>query len=466
MKKFREAASRKQQTLLPRSVEEYVPVEDLVRYIDSLVDELDLTEIEGKYSVLGRPAFSPRVMVKLLVYGKIRGLRSSRELSQACRENLKFIYITSGEQPDYRTISLFRQRFCKELAGILRQTIVIGLNAGVIDLKHVAIDGSLVRSFAGENSFKTPEQISKELEFLERSIKQDDEPSEEDDDDSGGGLPKQLQDSEKLKAKLKEALKKYKSYEGKPKRERPKKVSITDPDCRYMRKGPAYNGQAAVDESSRMVVAGFATSAVSDASQLTPVLKEISSNTAKNPEKITADAGYNARAGLAELEKRKIEGYVPQRENTSKGFPIESFTYDKNSDTYICPGGKALKFKGRNQDSLIYVAKSKDCKLCQLRSSCVRFSSSVVKRTLCVSVYNNLVKEMKKKTASDLGKKMARKRSSTIETLFAHLKYVRKLRRFIFRGMNMVDKMWKFELAVYNLEQIIRHQKVGLIEIT
>ena len=89
-------------------------------YVDNLVRELDLGAIEAEYSSEGRRGFSPEVMVNLLVYGKMRGIRSSRKLSEACRENLKFIYITSGEQPDFRTINRFRKRFCKELAEILQ----------------------------------------------------------------------------------------------------------------------------------------------------------------------------------------------------------------------------------------------------------------------------------------------------------------------------------------------------------
>ncbi len=54
MQKFRKPASRMQQTLLPRSVEEFVSVEDLVRYVDSLVEELDLSAIEERYSASGR----------------------------------------------------------------------------------------------------------------------------------------------------------------------------------------------------------------------------------------------------------------------------------------------------------------------------------------------------------------------------------------------------------------------------
>lgn len=86
-------------------------------------------------------------MVKLLVYGKIRGIRSSRKLAQAIRENLKFIYITSGEQPDFRTISLYRKKYSKELAGILHQTITVGLETGIIDLEHVAVDDTLIFCF-------------------------------------------------------------------------------------------------------------------------------------------------------------------------------------------------------------------------------------------------------------------------------------------------------------------------------
>ena len=302
MKKFREPESRSQQTLLPRSVEEFVPDDDIARYVYSLVDELDLSAIERCYSSEGRRGFSPQVMVKLMVYGKMRGTRSSRQLARACRENLKFIYITSGEQPDFRTISLFRKKFCKELAGILRQTITIGLESGVIDLEHVAVDGTLVKSFAGDNSYKTPEQIEKEIELLERSLADDikkDESSDDDDDNIDGALSKEYQDPLKLKAKLKEALGKHRTHDEQPRRDRPKKVSLTDPDCRYTRKGPAYNGQAAVDESSRMVVAGYATNAVADAAQLVPVIKESKVNTGRNPKRLTADAGYSARCVLA-----------------------------------------------------------------------------------------------------------------------------------------------------------------------
>ncbi len=159
MKSFRTGTNRNQLTMLPTSVEEYVPLDDLVRYVDMLVEEFDLREIENRFSPHGRPAYSPRLLVKILLYGKMRGIRSGRELSRACRENLRFIYLACNEKPDFRTINDFRKLHSAQLAGLLRQTIEIGLREGIIDLKQVCIDGTKLAASAGRRSFKSPEKL-------------------------------------------------------------------------------------------------------------------------------------------------------------------------------------------------------------------------------------------------------------------------------------------------------------------
>ena len=468
MRKFREPISRLQQTLLPRSVEEFVSEDDSVRYVDSLVDELDLSKIETKYSNIGRPGFNPYTIVKILIYGKIRGIRASRELSQACKENLKFIFLSNGEKPDFRTISLFRKRFSKELSGILRQTIVIGLETGAISLEHVAIDGSLVRSFAGINSYKTPEKICEELSKLEQLIEEDIKIDElEKDSCILKKLPKSLNGLEERKKRLREALKKQDSFDSLRKKDRPKKISITDPDSRYSRKGPAYNAQVGVDEDSRMAVGGFITDAVSDNGQLIPMLAKIEENTGENPKKVSADTGYNAKENLGELERRSIDGYIPQRKNNYSTYPIEKFNYNERDNTYICPNDKKLKYKYKDKDTLIYIANVEDCQSCPLRAKCLKYSDKKSsKRSLRRSIYDSLCQKMKAKTKSEEGKKMAKKRSCTVETVFGHIKYARKLRQFIYRGMNMVNDMWQFELGVYNLEQLIRLNRKGVISLS
>ncbi len=85
MRKFKTLESRNQISLFPPSIEEYVEKNDEVRYLDMLVDEFDFSAIESTYSVNGRPAFSPKLLSKIILYGKMRGIRSSRELARACK---------------------------------------------------------------------------------------------------------------------------------------------------------------------------------------------------------------------------------------------------------------------------------------------------------------------------------------------------------------------------------------------
>lgn len=470
MEKFRVPANRDQMMLLPRSLDEYVSSDDPVRYVDALVDELDLGAIERAYSEEGRPGFSPSVMVKILLYGKMRGMRSSRELARATRENVRFMYISSGEQPDFRTISLFRKRFSGELSGLLRQTIDIGLREGMITLEHVAVDGTVLRAYAGRRSFRTVEELRALDAALERSFADDiaaDEQEDQkrgDDDDGDGKLPPALKDRQRLRARVKEALAEHAAVEDRRKHKGRtiQKMSLTDPACRFMQshagREPSYNGQVAVDVASRMVVSGYATNAVSDNGELPQVLADIEANTGKNPKVLIADKGYSLKAGLAALKARGIDGFIPQREEKAGYFKQEEFRYDKETDTYRCPSDRVLHPRGHTRDRRRVLRRyvSLDCRGCAVVRRCLQRGS--LNKTLYVSIHSNLYYEMRERTRSALGHRMARIRGSTVETVFGHLKANRKLRQFSFRGQTMIDAMWKLELTSYNIEQIIKRR--------
>ncbi len=458
MKKFKEAESRTQQTFLPRSVDEYVDEGDMVRYVDMLVDEFDLSAIEEAYSHMGRPGFRPDILVKLLMYGKIRGLRSSRELSRAAQENMRFIYLCQGEAPDFRTISLFRKRFHKELAELLAQTVSVGMNEGYISLEHVSVDGTKIGSFAGRNSYKDPAKIETLLKALDKSFCEDIKRDEEEDKDLGDDdydntLPEEVQDRHALRKKLRAALDEYRSIKG----AKPKRISLTDPESRYMKgKGinPSYNLQAAVDVKSRMVVGGYAAKATCDHGELPHLLQEIERTTGQNPRNLSADKGYGLLEGLYELKERGIRGYVCQRSGDSNRYTLKDFKYDKHNDQYICPQNKTLVLNWRGANGERQYAGT-ECSGCAFREQCIRNKKSS-KRTLLISAYRGLQQQMCNRMGSAYGKRMARIRSATVEPTFGVIKYAKKLRRFCFRGLNMISSQWKFELAALNLEKLVR----------
>jgi len=461
MKTFRHQANRQQVALLPASIDEYVSDDDIVRYVDAMIDELDLSEIVRQYSSFGRPGFHPEVLVKIILYGKMRGIRSSRELSRACHENLRFMFLSNHEKPDFRTILLFRKRFHKELGSLLKQTIGIGLREKLITLEHVSIDGTKLRSFAGRNSFKKKSHLEEDLQELEKeilaSLKND---IKNDDEDKSKGtkdtLSKDLKKKEVLVGKIKAALKQYEI----PRQTQPKRVSTTDPESRYMKgKGilPSYNGQIAVDRDSDMVVGGFISTDCTDSKLLKPMLNEVETNTGKNAKIITADSGYGEIEGLVDLKKRQIDGYIPRINVEKNHYTYRDFKYNREEDSYKCPAGKTLKLKETTKRHKIYT--TKECGECLQRENCIRVPHKSRNRLLTVSKHQNLVNEMRTKTESTTGKRMMKIRGATVEHVFGVLKYSKNLKRLCFRGLKMVDSMWNLELAAYNIEKLARHQK-------
>lgn len=450
MRKFRNALDRKQLSLLPPSVEDYVGAEDIVRYVDELVDFLDLSAIESEYSFQGRPAFAPRIVVKILVFGSLRGIRSARELSRECRENLRFIFLAQNEKPDFRTINLFRKLHSKALASLLRQTIEIGIKEEIIDLKTVAVDGTKIRAFAGRRSFGKPENLKAELDKLEKELEEQFIKDSEEENDSDGQvdtLPPELRDRKRRRERLKAALAEYNKVEG----EKPAQVSTTDTESRFMQgpegARPLYNAQAAVDASSRMVVGGYATNAVCDHGEMRDVVESIKELTTKIPEVIVADRGYGAMDGFLSLEENNIVGFVSLRKDFQEGF-----TYNASDDSYTCKEGRKLVFKYETKDAKKY--KSLDCQGCLRKQDCLRGKST--HRTLSISHHKQLTDDIRRRCDSELGAHYRKIRSSTVETVFGHLKYARKLLRFVHRGLERVSLDWQFELAVYNIERLAR----------
>lgn len=459
MQKFRIPASRNQVSLLPKSVDEYVEGRDPVRFVDSLVEEFDISEIENEYSHIGRHAYSPRVLIKILLYGKIRGIRSSRELSRGCKENLRFIFLAQEEKPDFRTISDFRKRFLPQLAELLKQTVEIGFEEGLISLEHVAIDGTKVRANAGANSFKSPEALAKLLEELEKSFKEDvardesTELGEEKDSDDDPKLPEEFADKRRLAERLKILLKQSKDKN---------RISGTDPDASFMksRQGchPSYNGQFAVDAKSRMVVGARITEAGSDHGELKPMLEEIEKTTGKNPEKVSADKGYRATSGLVELENRGIVGFVPLQESGKSKISAKHFKYDDEEDAYTCPAGQVLVQITTKKDRQADVYESEDCTGCEMAKSCLIDNSK--KRTLLVSWHESILATMRDRVQSEEGQIMRKARASTVEPVFGWLKFNRKFQQMIVRGKKAANHMWKFEAAALNMSQIIKFRIV------
>jgi transposase len=342
---------------------------------------------------------------------------------------------------------------------LLRETVRIGCREGFIDLEQVAVDGTILRANAASRSFRTPEKLEKELTKLdlsfEKDVALDDEEDERfGDDDDERKLSGGLKDRKALREKIQAALDEHRAT---PKgAKKPKQISMTDPEARFIQsKGtlPSYNGQAAVDATSRMVVAGYATNAVGDAGELPRILEQIETNTGRNPKVLAADRGYSGLEGLRELKERGIEGFIPQHADRSDVFPLARFTYVEEIDAYRCPNDKLLhRLKyDRRRGRTSYVCR--DCVGCSLVTQCIGGGDR--NRTLSVSDYVDLKVAMQEKMRGGAAKKRSSViRGTTVETIFGHLKSNRGLRQFLLRGRKRVSADWRLELAIVNIERL------------
>jgi transposase len=161
-----------QPLLLPARVQDFVGEDHLARFVLALVlEDLDLGEIEASYSgARGQPPFDPAMMTALLLYGYCNGVYSSRRIAKAARERVDFMSIVGLDPPDFRTVSEFRKRHLKTLAGLFGQVLQLCEQAGLAKLGHVALDGTKIKANASKHKAMSYERMGKRAAELEAEV--------------------------------------------------------------------------------------------------------------------------------------------------------------------------------------------------------------------------------------------------------------------------------------------------------
>ena len=81
----------------------------MARVVNDVVETIDVSDVEKKYSRLGQKSYHPHLILKLLFYGYSTGLRSGRKIAMACQQDTAFMYLACMYKPDFRTINDFRK---------------------------------------------------------------------------------------------------------------------------------------------------------------------------------------------------------------------------------------------------------------------------------------------------------------------------------------------------------------------
>ena len=139
------AYTMKQPSLLPQSLEELIPEEHLVRVVNRVIEQIDLTPLLEKYKGGGTSSYHPEMMLKVLVYGYAEKVYSSRRIAKSLRENVNFMWISGGQTPDFRTINNFRSVVMKEaVRAVFGKVMELLVQEGYIKLENYFVDGTKI----------------------------------------------------------------------------------------------------------------------------------------------------------------------------------------------------------------------------------------------------------------------------------------------------------------------------------
>jgi len=151
MSRFR-PIDRNTDFLLPPSVQEWLPEAHLARYIASVVENLDLSEIERAYAGRGSEAYHPAMLLCLLIYGYATGIFSSRKIERATYDSLAFRYLACNRHPDHDTLATFRRRFGTQFESAFVQVLQVAHANQFSSFGTVSLDGTKIHANASRHS--------------------------------------------------------------------------------------------------------------------------------------------------------------------------------------------------------------------------------------------------------------------------------------------------------------------------
>jgi len=504
------------QVVLEINIEAMIPADDSVRLLNMLTERMDYTKLYGAYERLGRTETNPKNLFKVMVYGYMNWLYSSRKIERACRRDINFMYLLEGEPvPDHNTIARFRSKYLKGVAEeLFGQLVDLLAEAGELSLRNIFIDGTKIESFANRYRFvwgksveanraKLQEQMKTELPKIAKEIGVrfgfDTEIETYQLVKLVKRLEKKQQESEtvfvygkgKRKTALQRAIEKATEYLERQKGyERDIRIlngrnsySKTDHDATFMRMKedhmrngqlkPGYNVVIGVD--SEYVVGTMISQERSDTKTLIPFMERIRRFNYRN---IVADAGFESEENYTHIEKNGQLAYIkPSNYEQSKTKKYrsdigrrENMGYDEANDSYICNMGYRLKNVGVKKtkstagypiETTIY--ECSDCGHCPHKAKCIKPGGKqpIEERSKRLQVSKTFLRQRadaEARITADDGINLRLNRSIQVEGAFGILKQDMSFRRFLLCGKVKVHIEVLLLCFAYNVKKF--HNKI------
>ena len=458
------------------SLEELVPADHFYRYLDATLDlSFIRTWVQDCYAAGGRPSIDPVVFFKLQLILFFEWLRSERKLMETVALNLAHRwylgYHLDEPLPDHSSLTRIRirlglppfERFFAHVIGLCQQ-------AGLVWGAELFFDGTKVQANADPDSLVPRWSVAAtaHLGLLFADATTSPTPA----DVPAAATPVYLPFAGTAACQVAAAnnaawkvldelrLDPARPPSGPYRRITDVRMSTTDPDATPLSKGHAgklgYHDHSVVDGGkARIILAALVTPAdVQDNQVMIDLLDRVRFRSRLHVRHVVADSKYATGANLRALAERGIRAFMPVVEygRSSPYFRQTEFLYAAETDTYRCPQGQTLTFRGNNYVSGVrsYQAPRAACTACAVRDRCTDSPQGRRLNRPFDEAYREQARALQPTAAYQ---QALRKRRMWVEPLFGEAKDWHGLRRFRLRGLWKVNTEGLLIAAGQNLKR-------------
>jgi transposase len=427
-------------------LEDVVPGDHLLRKIDRVLDLGWLRgELRPYYSHTGCPSVCPELMVRMLLVGYCTSIRSERRLCQEVELNLAYRWFCGlgleDKVPHHSTFSVNRLGRFREsdiLRKVFEEVVCACMAAGLVGGEGFAVDASVIEAdasrfqrIAGSEVDWTPEQrASRPVQEYLAALESKNPPVNPD--------------------------------------QPPKALSPADPMAAWTTRGRhkvmfgySLNYLIDIEQAVILDVEATPTRISKEVDAAETMIERTEERFDLTPDRVAGDVAYGTGEMLGWLVDHGIDPHIPlwdQSKVAPEGkFTRADFTYDRDRDLYICPGGKELKTSGRVHvgNAIKYIAKKSDCTSCPLKPCCTTSSARRLQRDLHQDArdYTQSLMESEAYEVSSIERKR-------IETLFGEAKHILSMVRLRLRGLTGARDEFLLTATVQNLKRLARHSTI------
>lgn len=429
----------KENLLFPPNLSELIDEKHPVKIVSNIIDGLDIKSLITTYKPGGTSCYHPKMLLKVLIYGYLSNIYSSRKMEQALKENIHFMWLSSMSRPDHNTLNRFRsERLKDEIKAIFTQIVLLLEKEGLVSIETTFVDGTKIEANANRYTFvwgraikKHKERIANQLEELwnyAEGIAKDELQNTENISFKEIDSEKVTQTIEKINEVLKDkkvplkvrqklnyGKKNWAANLDKYKKQQEilgdrNSYSKTDTDATFMRMKEdhmrngqlkaAYNLQ--ISTNKQFILHYSIHPNPTDTKTLESHLQGFEESYHKVPGELVADAGYGSEENYNLLKSKKIKAYV-------------KYNYFR-----------------KDQKSGKITTSQNNPKLAKIRAKVFKLLST------------------------RKGIKLRKERCHDVEPVFAELKHNKNFKRFMLRGKNKVEVEIGLLAIAHNLKKMAK----------